>query len=663
MLMRSSLKVLPYACLAGSAVAESFGYEQAHLTSENITQVLNERLPKQSRVRGSEAQDYLSTFLISTTDVTKDHDLQPNYTLAGPNNCKVFPGDEKWPSKWLWNGLKLATLGGLIEPVPLSNVCYTNGTGEIDQDACDELTSSWNNARFISDDPIEVMSPSQVGLTCQPPSLLDTEGCTQGGYPSYTVKASRVDQIQLAVNFARNTGVRFVVKNTGHDFLGKSSGAGSLSVWMHGMKDMTFIPNYSGSSWSGAAIKAGAGVQGFELYDFAHQNDATTIGGLCVTVGILGGWFQGGGHSPLTPLLGMGADQVLSIDVVTSDGRFVTASENENSDLFWALRGGGAAAWGVVTSVTIKAYPTIQAATAGWSFSYPADVSESTFKQAMKSWLSYFPRFADMGLYSYLNVVPAADGGRTFLMNPLVAPNQSLDDTKSIIQPWLNDIKDLGIELNATWNHYDSWIGVANNALTNGSANNYGSITSNRLIPRDNFNGTLFDQTFDKLWEMVQAGNVVLPYNIAPTYDRGGRQDNAVNPAWREAVAYIIIGDTVDFTQSGSDITEARNNFTHGLVQDLRELTPGAGSYGNEGDLLEPNFQWSFFGSFYPRLLELKKRFDPFNVFYAPTTVGSEFFEVRSVDNDANENGPVCVKANPDLYTAEGPEWTAPTES
>lgn len=149
MLMRSSLKVLPYACLAGSAVAESFGYEQAHLTSENITQVLNERLPKQSRVRGSEALDYLSTFLISSTDVTKDHDLQPNYTLAGPNNCKVFPGDEKWPSKWLWNGLKLATLGGLIEPVPLSNVCYTNGTGEIDQDACDELTSSWNNARFM----------------------------------------------------------------------------------------------------------------------------------------------------------------------------------------------------------------------------------------------------------------------------------------------------------------------------------------------------------------------------------------------------------------------------------------------------------------------------------------------------------------------------------
>ena len=60
-------------------------------------------------------------------------------------------------------------------------------------------------------------------------------------------------------------------------------------------------------------------------------------------------------------------------------------------------------------------------------------------------------------------------------------------------------------------------------------------------------------------------------------------------------------------------------------------------------------------------LARLRKIFIRFNVFYAPTTVGSEFFEIRSVDNYANENGPVCVKANPDLYTAEGPDWAAPS--
>jgi hypothetical protein len=56
------------------------------------------------------------------------------------------------------------------------------------------------------------------GSTCQPPQIYDSKECTQGGYSLYVVNASTTAQIQLALNFARNTGVRFVVRNTGHDF-------------------------------------------------------------------------------------------------------------------------------------------------------------------------------------------------------------------------------------------------------------------------------------------------------------------------------------------------------------------------------------------------------------------------------------------------------------
>lgn len=58
-------------------------------------------------------------------------------------------------------------------------------------------------------------------------------------------------------------------------------------------------------------------------------------------MGVAGGYVLGGGHSPMSSLLGLAADQVLALEVVLSNGRFVTVSKTSHPDLFWALRGGG----------------------------------------------------------------------------------------------------------------------------------------------------------------------------------------------------------------------------------------------------------------------------------------------------------------------------------
>ena len=84
--------------------------------------------------------------------------------------------------------------------------------------------------------------------------------CTLGGYASYSVNVSNVAHIQLGVNFARNLNLRLVVKNTGHDYIGKSSGAGALNIWTHNLKSIKFIESFENDDYSGPAFKAGAGV-------------------------------------------------------------------------------------------------------------------------------------------------------------------------------------------------------------------------------------------------------------------------------------------------------------------------------------------------------------------------------------------------------------------
>lgn len=75
-----------------------------------------------------------------------------------------------------------------------------------------------------------------------------------------------------------------------------------------------------------------------DIYSFATEHNITVIGGADQNVGI-GGWISGGGHSPISSRYGLGADQVLEMEVVTADGKLRTVNENNDADLFWALRG------------------------------------------------------------------------------------------------------------------------------------------------------------------------------------------------------------------------------------------------------------------------------------------------------------------------------------
>lgn len=245
----------------------------------------------------------LNNTLKGASEEIKNLFLSGTLPRNSSSKCKVYPGDRDWPSDDVWESLNKMVDGKLLNrPDPLAAVCY-NGPS-YNPAECAKVTTHWNESYSHFGNAVEMMSPVAQGMTCLPPNIFDSHNCTRGGFPMYVINATEPKHVQMGVNFARNTGVRLVVKNTGHDFLGKSGGKDALSIWTHHFKDIEYIENFvdTEGGYSGPAFKAGVGVQAFEIYKAAHERGHSVVGGEGETVGIFGGYIQGGGHSPLTSL-------------------------------------------------------------------------------------------------------------------------------------------------------------------------------------------------------------------------------------------------------------------------------------------------------------------------------------------------------------------------
>ena len=170
-----------------------------------------------------------------------------------------------------------------------------------------------------------------------------------------------VSDIQAGLQFANATGTPLTIKNTGHDYQGRSSAPGSLALWTHNIRpdiNLTedFVPDGCQQS-VGNAVTFGAGQQFGGLYEFANENNLTIIGGISSTVGTAGGWISGGGHSQISNKFGLGVDNVLQIKTVLPNGTLITVNECQNQDMWFALRGGGGGTFGVNYEMTSKALP------------------------------------------------------------------------------------------------------------------------------------------------------------------------------------------------------------------------------------------------------------------------------------------------------------------
>src|ERR671936_1648491 len=166
--------------------------------------------------------------------------------------------------------------------------------------------------------------------------------------PALIVRPSGTADVIAAVNFAREHGEPIGVRCGGHSVAGHSMPDGGVLL------DLSLMKGVHIDRAKGTARAAGGVLWG--EYDRETQAFGLhTPGGRVTTTGV-GGFTVGGGYGWTSPKFGLTCDNLVSADVVTADGRLVTASEDENEDLFWAIRGGGGN-FGVVTSFEYRVHP------------------------------------------------------------------------------------------------------------------------------------------------------------------------------------------------------------------------------------------------------------------------------------------------------------------
>jgi FAD/FMN-containing dehydrogenase len=556
--------------------------------------------------------------------------------------CK--PGQACWPAAADWKQLQSGLTGRFEQPQSPLQPCRADADGE----ACANVMRDIKNPVAIQD---------LVGGT-QSMGWLDA---WEAEPSAYAVVAKDAQDIVAAVDFARAHRLRLVVKGTGHDYLGRSNAADSLLVWTHEMRKVTSIDSFVGNGCPASqpgvpAVTVEAGSRWLDAYqEVTVKNHRYVQGGGCTTVGAAGGFLQGGGFGSWSKQYGTAASNMLEAHVVTADGRLLIANACQNQDLFWALRGGGGGTFGVVTQATLRTHPL--PTHLGFLRGSITAKSEAAFAELLERFVALYREQLNnehwgeqihvdsdnaLGLAMSFTGISASEAEAawqpllawvherpqvyTVTTNFIEVPPQKMWDHEFIGQNFPAAIVRDQREGQTHGNFW--WAGDGEQVAT------YWYAYQSRWIPL-----ALFDKPHEKSlaavlfqasrhWEVGLHFNKGLAGASADAVRRG--RETSTNPTVYDAAALAIIAASSDgypgVPGREPNRVEGEEQRAHvtAAMRIVRDATPGAGAYVNEADYFEPDWQRSFWGENYPKLAQIKRKYDPDGLFTCHHCVGSE---------------------------------------
>ena len=397
-----------------------------------------------------------------------------------------------------------------------------------------------------------------------------------------------------AVNFARENDLLVAVRGGGHNVAGTAVAEGGLVIDLSSMKGIRVDPERR-------TVRAQAGVTLGEL------DKKTQVFGLATPLGVvsetgIAGLTLGGGVGWLRRKYGLSSDNLISADVVTADGRFLTASETENEDLFWGIRGGGGN-FGVVTSFEYQLHPVGPEVMFCFVF-YPGDRA----KEILRFYEEYMAQAPDevsplgvLGRVPRMDIFPKWWHGKPYVA--LLAMHAGdVEEGEQVLRPLRelgNPIADLSAPM-----PYTEVQTVLDEDYPNGWRYYWKSVNGNSLD----------DEVIEHL--VAHAEAAPSDHSTIDVWYQGGAMGRvgASETAFGGRSAPILLGVEANWEEPQDN--EANIAWVRNCIADIRRFSDG-GIYLNFPGFLEEGDKLlrDAYGKNYERLVALKNKYDPTNLF------------------------------------------------
>ncbi len=411
--------------------------------------------------------------------------------------------------------------------------------------------------------------------------------------PAAIVRCATAQDVVHTVRWARSHGRALSVRGGGHDFAGRALCADGVVIDCTPMRAVTIDPE-------ARTARAQGGATAGDLIDAARHDGLATTTGTVSSVG-LAGLALGGGYGPLMGTYGLVADNLLSAQVVTADGRLVRASATEHADLLWGLRGGGGN-FGVVVSLEYRLHP-VTTVLSGLLL-YPLDQARAVLRS-----YGEFIETAPDDLTIQSGFLQMPDGPPVLFLSPVYCG--PLEEGERVLAPLRAFGKPLADQIQPVT--YAALITALNALFPKGGRRYF--IQTQSL---DRLRAEAIEVFVESAQQLSSPFSAISVHHFHGAASRVAASETAFAPRRDHLMVELVAG-----WEPQSPEEEPQEDQKHVLWAQgaSRALSPYAltGGYINLLDVGEQERVPLAFGPNYARLLELKRTYDPDDVFHSTT--------------------------------------------